>query len=78
MTIEAIKTLCENKQFTHEMMLDEIKQRVAKDKMLSALWETGMRVASNDEERKAVMFLIFDCNKECKEIFATYLYYQMK
>ena len=77
MTLTAIKELCKNKLFTHEMMLDEIKSRVANDKILTAIWETGMSVASNDEERKTVMFLILDCNQECKEIFATYLYYQM-
>lgn len=77
-SIEAIKHLCESKQFTEKDMIDEIKSRIANDDMLSTMWETGMRIATNDEQRKAVMYMILDCNKECREIFATYLYYMMK
>ena len=78
MTMNAIKTLCENNQFTHDMMMNEIKQRVSNDKVLSAIWEAGMKVATTDEERKTVMFVIFDINEECKEIFATYLYHKLR
>lgn len=77
-SIKAIKHLCESKQFSEKDMFEEIKLRIANDDMLSTMWETGMRVATNDEQRKAVMYMILDCNKECREIFATYLYYMMK
>lgn len=77
-SLEAIKHLCENKQFSEKDMISEIESRIANDEMLSTMWETGMRVATNDEQRKAVMYMILDCKKECREIFATYLYYIMK
>lgn len=78
MTMNAIKTLCENNQFTHDMMINEIQQRVSNDKVLTTMWEAGMRAATTDEERKTVIFVIFDNNEECKEIFATYLYYKLR
>ncbi len=78
MTIAAIKTLCERKQFTHNMMIDEIERRVAADEMLSAILEKGMETANNDEERKAVMYMMLNANEECGKIFAAYLYYQMR
>lgn len=77
-SLEAIKHLCESKQFTEKDMIDEIKSRIANDEILSAMWETGMRVATNDEQRKTVMYMILDCDKECREIFATYIYYMMQ
>lgn len=78
MSIEKIKATAESGMLTEQVMLDEIKSRVANNKLLSSLWETGMRVAKSNEERKTVMYMILDCNEECREIFATYLYYQMK
>lgn len=78
MSIEKIKATAESGMLTEQVMLDEIKSRVANNELLSSLWETGMRVAKSNEERKTVMYMILDCNEECREIFATYLYYQMK
>ena len=78
MSIEKIKATAESGMLTEQVMLDEIKSRVANNKLLSSLWETGMRVAKSNEERKTAMYMILDCNEECREIFATYLYYQMK
>ena len=77
MSIEKIKATAESGMLTEQVMLDEIKSRVANNELLSSLWETGMRVAKSNEERKTVMYMILDCNEECREIFATYLYYQM-
>lgn len=78
MTMERIKNLCENKQLTHAMLVDEIYKRVVKSDLLCAIWEKGMKTAKTDEERKAVMYMVLNANEECREIFATYLYYQMK
>ena len=78
MTMTAIKKLCEDGLFTHKDLINEIKRRIASDGLLADIWERGMELASNDEEQKAVMYMIFNANEECKEIFATYLYYQMR
>ena len=78
MSINAIKKLCESKLFTHRDMISEIEARVKSDKILALMWETAMRAAENDEQRKAAVYMILNCNTECREIFATYLYYQMK
>ena len=77
-SLEAIKYLCESKQFTEKDMIDEIKSRIANDELLSTMWETGMRAATNGEQRKAVMYMILNCSQQCREIFATYLYYMMQ
>lgn len=77
-SLTAIRKLCEDGLFDNQSMIREIKLRVANDKLLSALWERGMEVATTDEQRQAVMYMIMSMNEECKEIFAMSIYYSIR
>lgn len=78
-TIETIKRLCESGvEFTEEMMLEEIKQRLSKNEILLKFYEHGMRIATTEEERQCVVTMILDYDSEIREVFFTYLYYKLR
>lgn len=78
-TIETIQSLCESGiEFTEEMMLEEVKQRLSNNEMLLKFYEHGMSIATNEEERRCVVTMILDYSSDIKEIFATYLYYKLR
>jgi hypothetical protein len=78
-TIATIKKLCESGiEFTEEMMLEEIKQRISKKEIISTFFERGMSIATTEEERKCVVSMIIDFDEDIKEIFAIYLYYKLR
>lgn len=78
-TITDIKRLCESGvEFTEEMMLEEIKQRLSKNEMLLKFYEHGMSIATNEDERRCVVTMILDYDADIREIFAIYLYYKLR
>ena len=78
-TIATIKSLCESGvEFTEEMMLEEVHQRLVNNEMLLKFYEHGMSVATTEEERKCVVTMILDYDAEIREIFFTYLYYKLR
>lgn len=78
MRTASIKKACEDSIFTHNDLVNEIKRRIAGDELSAGILERGMELAINDEERKAVLYMVINSNKECKDILGTYLYYSMR
>ena len=78
-TVKTIQSLCESGvEFTEEMMLEEVHQRLVNIEMLLKFYEHGMSIATTEEERKCVVTMILDYDTEIREIFFTYLYYKLK
>ena len=78
-TVKTIQSLCESGvEFTEEMMLEEVHQRLANNEMLLKFYEHGMSIATTEEERKCVVTMILDYDAEIREIFFTYLYYKLR
>ena len=78
-TVKTIQILCESGvEFTEEMMLEEVHQRLVNNEMLLKFYEHGMSIATTEEEKKCVVTMILDYNSEIREIFFTYLYYKLR
>lgn len=78
-TVKTIQSLCESGvEFTEEMMLEEVHQRLVNNEMLLKFYEHGMSIATTEEERKCVVTMTFDYDAEIREIFFTYLYYKLR
>lgn len=78
-TVKTIQSLCESGvEFTEEMMLEEVHQRLVNNEMLLKFYEHGMSIATTEEERKCVVTMILDYDAEIREIFFTYLYYKLR
>lgn len=78
-TVKTIQSLCESGvDFTEEMMLEEVHQRLVNNEMLLKFYEHGMSIATTEEERKCVVTMILDYDAEIREIFFTYLYYKLR
>lgn len=78
-TNETIRTLCKNGfDFTEKMFFDEVKQRIASNDTLCKIFEYAMGCAKTENEQTSVMYMIFDFDKNLKELFEIYLYYRMR
>lgn len=77
-TNETIKELCKNGfDFTEEMFFEEVKQRIAVNEMLCNIFEYAIGLSKTEDEKKSVMYMIFDFDNDLKELFKIYLYYKM-